>query len=97
MKYVTTAMLIAAAILVAFSDAAADGSSVGVSIISDRDPGNFGNPKNTKYELNGAHTFDGGLIFGGSFQYTDTALVIGPAKILKERSVTACHSTSLFR
>lgn len=73
MKYVTTAMLIAAAILVAFSDAAADGSSVGVSIISDRDPGNFGNPKNTKYELNGAHTFDGGLIFGGSFQYTDTA------------------------
>jgi hypothetical protein len=74
MKHMTTGMLVAAAILAPACDAAAaDSSSVGVSIISDRDPGDFGNPKSTKYELNGAHTFDGGLIFGGSFQYSDTA------------------------
>jgi len=65
-------MLVAAAILATIRDAAADSSSFGMGVISDRDPGNFGDPKNTKYELNGTHTFDGGLIFGGSFQYTDT-------------------------
>jgi hypothetical protein len=73
MKHMTTGMLVAATILATASDAAAESNSVGVGIISDRDPGNFGDPKNTKYELNGAHTFDGGLILGGSFQYTDTA------------------------
>jgi opacity protein-like surface antigen len=72
MKYMTTGMVAAAAILATAFDAAAESSQIGVGIISDRDPGNFGDPKNTKYELNGAHTFDGGLIFGGSFQYTDT-------------------------
>jgi hypothetical protein len=72
MKHMTTGMLVAATILVTAYDAAADSSSIGVGIISDRDPGDFGNPKSTKYELNGAHTFDFGLIFGGSFQYTDT-------------------------
>ncbi len=97
MKHMTTGMLVAAAILATAYDAAADSSSIGVSIISDRDPGNFGDPKNTKYELNGAHTFDGGLIFGGSFQYTDTAFSDRTTQILKERSVIACHSTSLFR
>ncbi len=42
-------------------------------IISDRDPGNFDDPKNIKYEINGAYSFDAGLILGGSFQYTDTS------------------------
>jgi hypothetical protein len=72
MKHVTTGMLVAAALVAAASDVVADGSSIGVGIISDRDPGDFGDPKNTKYELNGAYTFDSGLIFGGSFQYADT-------------------------
>ena len=72
MKHLTTGMLVAAALVAAASDVVADGSSIGVGIISDRDPGDFGDPKNTKYELNGAYTFDSGLIFGGSFQYTDT-------------------------
>jgi hypothetical protein len=72
MKHFATGMLIAGALVSAASDVAADSSSIGVGIISDRDPGNFGDPKNTKYELNGAYTFDSGLIFGGSFQYTDT-------------------------
>jgi hypothetical protein len=73
MKHMTTGMLVVAAILAVSSDAAAENGSIGVGIISDRDPGNFGDPKSTKYELNGAYSFDGGLIFGGSFQYTDTA------------------------
>jgi hypothetical protein len=73
MKHLTTWMLVAAAILAAACETAAAGdSSIGVGIISDRDPGNFGDPKSTKYELNGSHTFDGGLIFGASFQYSDT-------------------------
>ena len=72
MKQIRTRMLVAAAILATTRDAAADSSSFGMGVISDRDPGNFGDPKNTKYELNGAHTFDDGLIFGGSLQYTDT-------------------------
>jgi Outer membrane protein beta-barrel domain len=71
MKHMTTGTLVVAALVAAASGVAADSSSIGVGIISDRDPGNFGDPKNTKYELNGAYTFDSGLIFGGSFQYTD--------------------------
>jgi hypothetical protein len=73
MKHMTTGMLVAAALVAGACDVAADSSSIGIGMISDRDPGNFGDPKNTKYELNGAHTFDSGLIFGGSFQYTDVA------------------------
>jgi Outer membrane protein beta-barrel domain len=73
MNYTTTGMLVAVALVAASTGAAADSSSIGVGIISDRDPGNFADPKNTKYEINGAYSFDSGLIFGGSFQYTDTA------------------------
>jgi hypothetical protein len=73
MKHMITGILVAAAVLAAASDASAGSGSIGVGIISDRDPGDFGDPKSTKYELNGAYTFDSGLIFGGSFQYTDTA------------------------
>jgi hypothetical protein len=72
MKHVTTGILVGAVLAAAVSDVAADSSSIGVGIISDRDPGDFGDPKNTKYELNGAYNFGSGLIFGGSFQYTDT-------------------------
>jgi hypothetical protein len=73
MKQMKTGMIVAAAIVATAARAAAGDSSIGVGIISDRDPGNFGDPKNTKYEINGSHTFDGGLIFGGSLQYSDTA------------------------
>ena len=62
--------LVAAAAVCA---AAADSNSIGVTITSDRDPNRFADPKNMKYELNGAHTFDGGFILGGSFQYSDRA------------------------
>jgi hypothetical protein len=73
MKRTKMAVLVVVAIVATACDATAQNSSVGVGIISDRDPGNFDDPKNTKYELNGSHTFSGGLIIGGSFQYTDTA------------------------
>jgi len=65
---------LAVAVLLAANCAAIAGSdSVGLTITSDRDPDDFTVPKDKKYELNGAHTFDNGLILGGSFQYTDTA------------------------
>jgi len=66
------AMLIVAAILAPNSIATAGSNSIGMTITSDRDPDNFDVPKDMKYELNEAHTFDDGLIWGGSFQYTDT-------------------------
>ncbi len=64
-------MVIAAGLVAAASLADAGGGSIGVGVISDRDSGNFGDPKNTKYELNGAYNSDSGLIYGDSFQYTD--------------------------
>src|ERR1700691_3156371 len=66
-------ILIAAAILATDGTCRAGSSSIGVTMTSDHDPGDFGVPKDMKYELNGAHTFDEGLILGGSFQYTDTS------------------------
>jgi hypothetical protein len=64
-------MLVAPAVVAASDAAVADSSSVGLTITSDRDPDNFAAPKDMKYRLNGDHTFDNGLILGGSFQYTD--------------------------
>src|SRR5262249_36011349 len=51
--------------------AVAQSNSVGLTLTSDRDPDKFENPKNMKYELNGAHTFESGVIVGGSLQYND--------------------------
>jgi hypothetical protein len=53
--------------------AAADGNTIGVQITSDREPSDFADPKNTKYELNGAHTFANRFTLGGSFEYNDHA------------------------
>jgi hypothetical protein len=72
-RHLANAALIAIAVLAVDCVAKAGSDSVGVTITSDRDPGNFADPKDMKYELNEAHTFDGGLILGGSFRYTDTA------------------------
>jgi hypothetical protein len=73
MRHSARVMLIATAILATNNTASAGNDSVGMTITSDRDPDNFEVPKDMKYELNGAHTFDDGLILGGSFQFTDTA------------------------
>jgi hypothetical protein len=72
MRHSANVTLIAAALLATNCAATAGSNSVGLTMTSDRDPDDFNIPKDTKYELSGAHTFDDGLILGGSFQYTDT-------------------------
>src|SRR5271168_717764 len=73
LRHLANATLIVTASLVTNCAAIAGSDSIGMTITSDRDPDNFAVPKDMKYELNGAHTFDSGLILGGSFQYTDAA------------------------
>jgi hypothetical protein len=73
MRHVTHAILIATAILATNCVATASSNSIGMTVTTDRDPEDFAVPKDTKYELNGSHTFDSGIILGSSFQYTDTA------------------------
>jgi hypothetical protein len=68
-----TVMLVTAVTAGMTCYAAAVSSSIGMTITSDREPNDFRDPKNTKYELNGGYTFDSGLILGGSFQFSDTA------------------------
>jgi hypothetical protein len=73
MRCLTATILLSAAIAGMGHDATAGSSTIGVTITTDRDPDDFRDPKDTKYELNGSHSFDNGLIFGGSFLYSDTA------------------------
>jgi hypothetical protein len=73
LRHLANAMLISAAIPATSCVAIAGSDAVGMTMTSDRDPDDFDVPKDLKYEINGAHTFDGGLIVGGSFQYTDTS------------------------
>ena len=69
-----TAILLAAVVgMAATCVAVADSSSVGVTITSNREPENLSIPSNLKYQFNAGHTFDSGVILGGSFEYTDTA------------------------
>ncbi len=69
----TIALAIATALACSVRGATADSNTIGVQITSDREPNNFADPKNTKYELNGAHTFSSGWTLGGSFEYNDHA------------------------
>jgi hypothetical protein len=73
MGYFATVMLVTAVTVGMTCYAAAGSSSIGMTITSDREPNDFRDPKDTKYELNGGYTFDSGLILGGSFQFSDTA------------------------
>src|SRR5262245_33575072 len=73
MRHLTIAVLVAAATAAMLCEAVAESNTIGGTITSDRDPNRFGDPKDIKYELNGAHTFDSGLILGGSFRYRDRA------------------------
>jgi hypothetical protein len=74
MTHFKIAMLTAAATtMIMGCGAAAESNTVGVTVTSDRDPDKFAVPKSIKYELNGSHTFNSGLILGGSFQYSDRA------------------------
>jgi hypothetical protein len=74
MKYVLAIVLLpATAALTTAKVVAAESNSVGVTITSNRDEGDFSVPKNLQYQLSAEHTFASGLILSGSFQYTDTA------------------------
>jgi hypothetical protein len=69
----TIALVIAIAFAGSMRGATADSNSIGMLFTSDRQPSDFADPKNMKYELNGAHTFANGWIVGGSFVYNDHA------------------------
>ena len=74
MKYlIATVLLLAAATLTAARAVAGDDNSVGLTVTSNREAGDFSVLKNLQYQLSGDHTFTNGLILGGSFQYTDTS------------------------
>jgi hypothetical protein len=53
--------------------AAADSTSVGVSLTTDRDAHDLADPSDTKVEVSAAHSFDNGVILGASTEYSNTA------------------------
>jgi hypothetical protein len=73
LRRLTIALAIVIACASSLRAAAADSNSIGILITSDREPNDFADPKSSKYELNGAHTFANGWNFGGSFQYNTDA------------------------
>jgi hypothetical protein len=75
MNYLLAAIAIAAATTATACAARAEYNTIGTSVTSDRDPDKFAIPKNMKYELNGSHVFDNGLILAGLFVFVDDAFV----------------------
>lgn len=74
MRDVILVCLMAASAAIGIATAAEAGStSVGVSVTSDRQEDDIGVPQSAKVTVNASHTFDIGIILGGSLQYTDTA------------------------
>jgi len=73
LRSLTIALAIAAALAGSMRGATADSNSIGMLFTSDRQPSDFADPKNMKYELNGAHAFANGWNVGGSFVYNDHA------------------------
>ncbi len=73
LRDLTIALVVATAFACSVRGAAADGNTIGIQFTSDREPADFADPKNTKFELNGAHTFSSGWTLGGSFEYNDHA------------------------
>jgi len=59
--------------IAATGDAFCDSTSVGLSVTSDRQEADIGVPQSAKVELGVAHTFDSGIVLGGSTEYTNTA------------------------
>ena len=66
-------LLTAIAVVGAASDALAGSTSVGVSVTSDRQEDDIGVPQTAKVTVNASHTFDIGIILGGSLQYSNKA------------------------
>jgi len=72
-RHLMTAILIAAVAIATGRAARAESSTIGMTFTSNREPDKFADPKSTKYELNGTHTFDNRVFLTGFFQYSDTA------------------------
>src|SRR5215204_1534134 len=53
--------------------AAADSTSVGVSLTTDRDANDLADPHDAKFEISAAHSFNNGVILGASTEYSNTA------------------------
>lgn len=66
-------LLTALAAVGATSDALAGSTSLGISVTSDRREQDLSVPQSTKVDISAAHTFDVGIVLGGSVQYSDTA------------------------
>lgn len=69
----TIRLLTAIAVVGAVSDALAGSTSVGVSVTSDRQEDDIGVPQSAKVTADVSHTFDTGIVLGGSVQYSNTA------------------------
>lgn len=65
--------LTALAVLAATGNALCDSTSVGLLVTSDRQEADIGVPQSAKVELSVAHTFDVGIILGGSMEYANVA------------------------
>ena len=66
-------LLTALASVGATSEAIAGSTSAGISVTSDRQEDDVGVPQSAKVTANVSHTFDIGIILGGSIQYSNTA------------------------
>jgi len=65
--------LTAPVMLTATGDALSDSTSVGLSVTFDRQEADIGVPQTAKVELGVAHTFDVGIVLGGSMEYSNSA------------------------
>ena len=61
------------ALALAASPAHAGSNVIGISVASERAPGDFSSTKSTDTQLSYAHTFDNNVSLGGSAKYYDTA------------------------
>jgi hypothetical protein len=66
-------LLIVLAMVAVTSDAMADSNSIGVSLTSDREQQDLGEPESTQFEVSASHAFDTGVILGASAQYSNKA------------------------
>jgi hypothetical protein len=63
----------AVGIVTVATDAMAGSTSVGVTVTSDRQEDDLDVPQSAKVDVSVSHTFDIGVILGGSVQYSNTA------------------------
>jgi hypothetical protein len=97
MKYLAFVLVLVTAAPTTARVVAAESNSVGVTITSNRDEGDFSIPKSLQYQLSGEHTFMSGLILGAHSNIPTEPLATEPARILKERLAIAFRSISVFR